>query len=48
MVENGYIYKLILAQFITFCWIIYLFIMLHKKNPYILCTNCLRMWYVYN
>ena len=48
VVENGYIYNVVLVLFIGFLWFIRLFAMLYKKDGRILCSDCLRLWYVYN
>jgi len=46
--RNGYFYSFIFHEFYTFCCIIPLFIMLYKKNECILCSDSIRLWYVYN
>jgi len=47
-VENGPIYKVVLAQFISLHCTIGVSIVLHKKNPCFLCTDCFRLRYVCN
>jgi len=45
---NGQLYAFILGFFITFYYIIRIFIMLHQKNEYILPSNWVRVRYVCN
>lgn len=45
---NGYLHKVILAEFLPIYWIIRVFIVLYKANLCFLCTNCIRLWDVCN
>lgn len=48
IIDNGLFYKVILAEFVSFYWLILVFSLLHKADSDILSADCLRTWYVYN
>jgi hypothetical protein len=48
VVENGYLHKSLLAEFIAFFRFIYLFTVLYKKDERVLCTDCVRLRHVHH